>query len=336
MALKKIMDKVTTGTPPWMKKKKKEEKESINYDPLFQSPAVFPRQTGQFAGPQQVKGGSGEVQQPKELSQEERERISKANPNQVIDKFGNVVSKEQQQREFASVGGMGAAQAQEQRLQHEQLMREGQALAMQVGDPAMMMEAQATPIDLGQAAGAGVVGGLLGSSGMAAAFALGGAALGSAVAPGVGTVGGAVAGAKLGVFLGALSGFIAGARSNIAGEMAGSISASSVTQRNIETRLRAIVTDTNRNPQNAAENLQMYNYLMSQMDNEHKKLKLETSRDLNKWLGKTGTTELQRYQNFYMPGGAKDYYARQMQQALINPQPTRNYLTMDDIGYEVE
>jgi len=215
-----------------------------------------------------------------------------------------------------------------------QQQAQGAQLAPQVGqtDQSLLSRIEAQPLDAGEAIGAGLAGvipGLLGG-------AVAGAGIGGAATIPAGGAG-AIPGAVIGALTGAVGGFLVGVRGSMKDQMSGSISSAGLTPKKVTTNLRALVTDTNKNPQNAAENLEMFNYQLSLMDMQEGKLIKETSRDLNKWLGQQGETQLQQYALFNSQGGTRQFLEQQMQMALLNPNPNTNLITMDDLNdYENE
>ena len=205
----------------------------------------------------------------------------------------------------------------------EEQQKKGAELATQVGGaPVTPIEQPGvSPIEWGRAAGAGL--------GAAAPSALGGAAAGA--------VGGLIAGAPLGpgalitAGLGAIGGFLVGMRSNLKTQTGEEIKAAAGSLKKRDTLLRGLITDTNQDPSHAAENLQMFNQQMAYLERDYGKLHLEAQRSLNTFTGNDGSVELTKYEVFYSPGGTRDFLVSQMQTALINPNPAKSLLTMDDI-----
>lgn len=178
-------------------------------------------------------------------------------------------------------------------------------------------------LDIGQALGAGLAAAVPGAVGSAAA---------GAIAGGVPTAGlAAIPGALIGAGVGAIGGFLVGVRSNIKKQLSEDISAQQFTLTKGERNLRAIVTDTNRNPQNAMENLQLFNMQLSRIDQANMELFSETSTNLNKFLGEDGTVELERYEAFNSAGGQREFLIRAMQQAILQPNANVNFVTMEDM-----
>jgi hypothetical protein len=204
-------------------------------------------------------------------------------------------------------------------MQAEQakLQQQGQQLAPLVGQ-GQTLDAEGRTIDVGAAIGAGAAQAIPGI----AAGVVGGATIGALGGP-IGAVGGAV--------IGAVGAFLNGVRSNVAGQLSGDITSKGATVSKVERNLRALVSDTNSNPQNAAQNLEMFNYQLALLEREHAALKRDTSTDLNRFLSRDGTTQLQRFEMFNSQGGSREFLTREMQIALINPNPTKSLVTMGDL-----
>jgi len=207
-------------------------------------------------------------------------------------------------------GTVDSEQVQQARMK-QQLAFENQQLAGQVGTnlPEVPVGVQQDQggfslggVNIGQALGEGAI--------KAGAGAAGGAIVGSVV-PGVGNVAGLAAGA--------VGGFVTGVLSSIKRQLNENVSTKGQSISRAQTNLKALITDTRRNPQNAASNLEMFNYQLAIIAQEHSALKRETQRDLNKFLAADGNSELKKYELFYMPGGQRDFYTQQMATAILNP-----------------
>lgn len=189
-------------------------------------------------------------------------------------------------------------------------------LAGQVGElnqgPFTQLPPQGTAPDYNQAIGAALTSTLAGAAG--------GAVVGAAVG-GLGAIPGAV--------IGGLGGFLSSTRSELKRQRAESIQANSVTLQETSQQLAALITDTNQNPQNAAENLALFNQQMNKVDRAYKQLRIDTNSDLNKFLGETGLPELREYELFN--SGERLILEQQMQTALLNPNPNKNLVTMEQL-----
>ena len=216
----------------------------------------------------------------------------------------------------------GTVEAQTAELQRG-FQKSGAKLAADIGNFQVNPEdIEAFQPDLGRTLGAGVTGAI----GGVVQGAAGGALLGSAGA-GVGAVPGALAGAGIG----AIGGIYSGAKSSIATQLAGEISSGRTVIERIQTNLGSIVTDTNQNPNNAAENLQMFNAQLKIAEEAYIKLQKEVKRDVNQFLDKDATEVLVKFELFYAAGGQKDFFENQMTAALMNPDPTKLLLSNTEI-----
>lgn len=182
--------------------------------------------------------------------------------------------------------------------------------------------------DVGQALGAGLVGAIPGLIGVGAGAALS--------ATGVGSVAGipiATAGALS--FAGALTGFIANIRNNLKSQQTDEFTADQAALTKGERYLRALVTDTNQNPQNAAENIRYFYQTLDMIDAAHAKTWKDSQEDLNRFLGNDGTEQLARFEAF--DNTMRQYYIAQFQAALISPSNTKILINNDDLaGFENE
>jgi len=180
-----------------------------------------------------------------------------------------------------------------------------------------LTNANAQGVDISQAllSGAatavpGIIGGLVA-----------GATVGALGGP-IGVVGGAV--------LGALGAFIGGTISNMRNQYQGNIQAEFSNLERSSTNLRAIIQDTNGGG-NVAENMQLFNHQLMIIDDAYSKLHLQTHNNLSKFLGKDGTPELEKFENFYSMGGMRSILVNEMQQAVLNPNPQKQLITAADL-----
>lgn len=205
----------------------------------------------------------------------------------------------------------------EQAINLEEQRRAGQAIAGAVGQlsPEVMADLQSKNPNFQQAIQAGLA--------TAAPGVVGGAAVGLAT--------GGAASLPLAA-VGGIGGFIAGVRSNLKSQTSDEIRKSSIALREREQNLRALITNTNQNPANAAENLMLFNEQLSMIERDRAKLKLQTQQNLNKFLGEDGSPELERYEIFYSAGGSRDLLLREMQIALVNPNPSKNLISFEDLS----
>lgn len=267
------------------------------------SPEVFKNEKGNLSGITLPDGRTFLGLSPEEVNQVNEGYQKKTTPPKGTQPVGTAANLEQQQAQGAQLAQSIDAQS---------------ALADRI-------EAQPTQPNYGQALGAGVANVIPGLVGGVVAGAAGGAVIGGV---------GAIPGAVIGGVAGAIGTFVSGVKSDLKGQLSGELSAKSLTVTKAERNLRALVTDTNQNPANAAQNLELFNAQLALLDREHGALILETNRDLNKWLSQDGTTQLQRYELFNSQGGTRDFLKMQMQSALLNPNPAVNLITMEDLGGE--
>lgn len=153
-----------------------------------------------------------------------------------------------------------------------------------------------------------------------------------------GAAGGAVAGSFIpgvGNVLGAIGGFLTGFIANLRSQASGRIEAASQNVEKVETNIRALITDTNMNPGNAARNTQLFNAQLNRLDSAYAQLRMETRSNLNKFLDKDGTPQLERFEIFNSPGGARQILTSQMQTAVLNPNPNINLITVDELNQNI-
>ena len=94
--------------------------------------------------------------------------------------------------------------------------------------------------------------------------------------------------------------------------------------------MRAIVTDTNQGG-SAGDNLDLFNSQLTLIDESYSKLALENR---GKFLGKDATIELENFENFYSVGGSRELWIREMQQAILNPNPNKVLIMPEDLPLE--
>lgn len=232
------------------------------------------------------------------------------------------------------VAGEAAKQEEQQLFQQEQMkqgelllqQQKGAELAQQVGvlDPNVVNQntIEKTPGFFSkEVVGAGLGAAIPGVAGGAAVGAVGGAAVG-----GVGAVPGAIGGSALG----GIGAYIGGAKAKMKSEKVEEITkvGSIKVLGEHESNLRALVTDTNRNPQNAAENLANFNYQMAVIAQNYANLQKAAREGFI--ITEDATVELARYKMFYDKGGAGEYLQNQMTSALINPNPNVNLITYEE------
>lgn len=143
------------------------------------------------------------------------------------------------------------------------------------------------------------------------AMAAGGAIAGSAI-PGVGNIGGAIVGGALGIAV--------SIKGNLDKQEAGNIQAIQSIGTDNQRYANQLITLMNQDPDNAIIYNELYEQSMSKHLEAYEELQRRTQRDLNLYLNKDATKELQKYANFYGDGGMKQILDMKKQMALENPQ----------------
>lgn len=178
---------------------------------------------------------------------------------------------------------------------------------------------QASPGDIGQALGAATKAFIPGVTKGAVAGAIGG----TAIAPGPGTAIGAVAVGALGGVGGAIMAFI----NNLKQQRKEDITASAVTLPKRQRNALAYVTDVNQGG-SVSDDVERFNLELSAIDKDYAQLQLDSK---SKFLGEDATVELATYEMFYEPGGTRDRLIYEMQQAILNPNPSKNLISISDV-----
>jgi hypothetical protein len=241
--------------------------------------------------------------------------LSQKDINMLLGQYNQVPSEVSRQG-IQPVGTFEAQVANQQRMQQlTQLAAQGLLTSQELA------AIQGASPDLGQAAGAGAVGIL---PGIAAGAAGGALALG---APSLGI--GAPLGAVIGGAAGAVSGFLIAMRGSIKNQQSEQFASDQAALTKGERYLRALVTDTNKNPQNAAENIALFYQTLNMIDMAHAKTFKDSQENLNKFLGEDGTTQLARFEVF--DNTMRQYYIAQFQTALVRPNPNAIIITSEDL-----
>ena len=214
-------------------------------------------------------------------------------------------------------GAVSAGQAADLRRQQQLGIKLGQ----NVGNIPQQPQTTSTAPNWGQAIGAGV-GNIIPSLPTTALSAVTGTAVGTPV---VGAIAGGTA---------LLGSFVLGVRNNLKAQTAGQITAEKLSLTQSTTNLGALITDANKNPSNAYEDYDLFQSQLILIEQSRNQLKADTSASLNKFLGEDGTPELQRYETFYSAGGGRELLIREMRIALINPNPSKNLVSLSDLGLE--
>lgn len=235
--------------------------------------------------------------------------------------------------------GTVEASAVGQQANQQQAIQEALAAAQRgIATPEQLALVQGASPDIGQALGAGAIGAVPGLIGGAVAGGLTGAGIGAAAGAvggaGVGAIPGAVVGGIVGAVGGALTTFLTSTKSNIAGQQTEEFARDTEALRKGDRYLRALVTDTNRNPQNAPQNIALFYQTLNMIDAAHAKTWKDSQENLNRFLGKDGTQELARFEVF--DSTMRTYYIQQFQTALAAPNPNLNLVTPEELGLEIQ
>ena len=225
------------------------------------------------------------------------------------------------------MAGRGQGLVQETKTQEEALreqqLQKGAELAQTVGQlsPEILAQIERGEIDIGQVLGGGLAAALPGVAGGAVGGAIAGAPVG-----GIGAIPGAIGGAVIG----GVGAFIAGARSNLKSQKSGLVQAGSGSLSDGEKNLRKFVTAANKDPANAAEYNTMFNEQLSYIERDWGILQLDSSGFLKDISGVDATPQRADYQRFY--DTTRPFLITQMQMAMLNPDPNKNFLTMEEMG----
>lgn len=224
-------------------------------------------------------------------------KLTKDEYSALIGRSGTVTKNVSEIKAFES----GALEQEQKRQALSNLgLNEQQIMAIESG----LVEA---PIDWGQALTAGAANILPSAVGGAA----GGAAIG-AFAGGIGAAPGAAIGAVGGLVTGLFKGIIG----NIKQQQSGEIRASQDVLAASRTNMRRLSTLAAKDPNNAAAYVDLYNQQLMQVYQAQRKIKLETSGNLNKFM-EDGTDILSDFDLFLQPGGQAEIYRMQLEMALM-------------------
>lgn len=185
--------------------------------------------------------------------------------------------------------------------------------------------------DIGQSLGEGAFNVLPGAAAGAATGVAAGILGGVATGAGAGAAAGAITGPGVIVTtaLGAIGGFLIGVRSSLKNQQSQAFSADQASLTKGNTYLRALITDTNRNPAHAAENIALFYATLNMIDTAHAKTWKDSQENLNKFLGQDGTVELAKFEVF--DNTMRNYYIAQFNAALAQPDVNRNLISLDDL-----
>lgn len=146
-----------------------------------------------------------------------------------------------------------------------------------------------------------------------------------------GAIGGALVAGPVGAAVGAIGTFVGGVVASLRTQAGKDIDIHKTDLNTARTNLKALITDNNTNPAHASENIQLFNHQLAIIDKAQAQLKLEARTNLNKFVGKSGKVELVQFELFNSPGGSRDLLIRQMQDSMLNPDPSKALITMEDI-----
>ena len=210
----------------------------------------------------------------------------------------------------ASASATNVQQAQTERgIEAGQLLSQAES---QLLTPEELRQSSGADVNIPQAIGQGLT--------TALPAAAGGAAVGLAT--------GGVLSLPLGI-AGAVGGFLTGVRNSIKNQQTQEFIKDQASLTKGTRFLRSLITDTNQNPENAAENIELYYKTINFIDSAHAKTRKDASEDLNIWLGNDGGVQLTKFDIF--DSTLREYYQSQFQIALANPNPNQLLIGIDDI-----
>ncbi len=190
----------------------------------------------------------------------------------------------------------------------------GEQLAGQVGEFGQL-GVSPTGLEFGEAATTGIVASIPSALRLAATGA------------GIGLVGGATVagpiGAGAGAAIGAVAGFVSGIASGMIGSFKSQRTDTTTSQQRVldegKQTLMDWVTLARSDPSNKAFYLAQYNKQLAQINQAHRQMKLDTSRDLAKF--ETALPNLAEFNSFYSIGGERDALNEEMRIALTTVSP---------------
>lgn len=281
--------------------------------------------------------------------------IPTANPDKRIerDAQGNYIltdaagtkvtlTPEEYETTLSGAGNITNAVQQAGQLQNNQQVQLQQAIKRaQLGllSPQELASIQGNQIDYGQAALAGlasVVPGFLGGQVTAAGAAAIGAGGGGAAAAGGAAAGAAFSGAGIALgALGAFGGFLLGVRNSIKGQQTVSIAKDTAVLKKGEARLKALIADTNLNPENAPENIALFYKTLNAIDIAHARLARTANSDLSKALSVGGFEKLSEFEIF--DNYNRQFMIQKFNVALAAPNPQfASQITQEDYNLLLE
>ena len=197
-------------------------------------------------------------------------------------------------------------------------LEQRQALAGQVGQTTQPTP-QGQPTDFGVAVQAGLGRGVIAGTSGAGLGAIGGAVGGAGV--------GAVPGAAIGGATGFIGGFISGFTSKLKQDANENIQAEYSTLPINTRNMRQLIIDAKTDPMGASD---AFNNQLAAIDQAYVDVFMESQESLAKFNSVDAQVELQKFANFYAPGGLRDIYVGRMRSVLLNPNTDVNDLVMQE------
>lgn len=279
--------------------------------------------------------------EPKILSQAERDAIAKANPGKVVDKYGNLKDGGSPQalaearakiEALKSSGGSTdignlssqdrASQQQALAARQQQIQQALTAAGQTALTPEQLQAITGSNIDFGQAFQSGITAALPSAVGGAAAGAVAGAP-----ALGVGAIPGAIGGAAVG----GASGFYFAAKSNIAKQQTQQFSVSGQALQDGKKYLNAIIKRQNEDPTTYDENIAEFQRTLNLIDAAHAKTARDGQGDLAFWSSNKGQDKLADFEMF--DSTLRADYINRFNQALLAPDPNKALLSQEEMQY---
>lgn len=237
----------------------------------------------------------------------------------------NQIATREQGKTALPIGTQPVGTAQNQIEQQQRMQQLIQMAEQGLLTPQELQSIQGAEPSFGQAAEAGAIGILPGLIGGTVAGAAGGAFVGGV---------GAIPGAIVGGLAGSLTAFIVGAKNSIKGQQTEEFAKDNAALLKGTQYLRALVTDTNKYPEHAAENIELFYQTLNLIDAAHAKTYKDSQEDLNKALGTGGLKSLSKFEVF--DNTMRQYYVRSFNAALTTPNPNAMILTAEDLNTELE
>lgn len=146
-------------------------------------------------------------------------------------------------------------------------------------------------------------------------------AIGTGITAGtIGFAAGGPVGAAIGFSGAVAASIISGILGNIKEQQRGELATSNIVLTNSRSAMRQNAMLASRDPANADFYIDQYNAALTNLHQERRKVKAETSGDLNAWM-EDGRADLARFDDFTKVGGLADIYGQKLQVALDTGQP---------------